>query len=510
MSTTIARMSVHLSADNSGLVKTFAQTRAEAGRMAEFFNRSRFGGARGAGGTSDMFAGITASATSITAIIKGLQVAKGLLSTGFRWGSSFVQMAIDMERAKVSLEVMLGSASRAEAMFRDIRRIGLTSTIPNDALLQSAQTMLGFGVSAGDINTRLKQLGDISGGNVQRFEMLTLAFAQASAAGRLMGQDLLQFVNAGFNPLLIVSEKTGISMAELRKHMEEGSISIQHLGAAFDAATEKGGKFHGMQERMANTFSGQLAKSRELFTMWATGVGDDIQKELFPTLFALNLAAENIETIGAAAARISQTNLLNPFSLAEAAASWQTIANFGGLPGEKTKSLSEILGLSNLKADWDKIKQEIEGTTADKEAENRMKRLKSEGEELAKSVRKPGEIFIDEVTRLNELLDNFAIGPETFARALIQAEDTLRKSLEHTNGIKRNLQQTPLVAPLSGQAAFTAINRARQNQFDSVVNSEESQRAAADRARSNKLLADILKAIKDGRDPKVVLKEAGL
>lgn len=44
-------------------------------------------------------------------------------------------------------------------------------------------------------------------GNNEKFSSMTLAFAQMSAAGRLMGQDLNQMINAGFNPLQVISEK---------------------------------------------------------------------------------------------------------------------------------------------------------------------------------------------------------------------------------------------------------------------------------------------------------------
>ena len=63
-------------------------------------------------------------------------------------------------------------------------------------------------------------------GNNEKFSSMTLAFAQMSAAGRLMGQDLNQMINAGFNPLQVISEKTGKSIAVLKK---ERSKVLFHL-----------------------------------------------------------------------------------------------------------------------------------------------------------------------------------------------------------------------------------------------------------------------------------------
>ena len=67
-------------------------------------------------------------------------------------------------------------------------------------------------------------LGDVSQGNKERFDSLTLAFAQVGSAGKLSGQDLLQFVNAGFNPLNEISKMTGESMAELKERMSAGGV----------------------------------------------------------------------------------------------------------------------------------------------------------------------------------------------------------------------------------------------------------------------------------------------
>lgn len=98
----------------------------------------------------------------------------------------------------------------------------------------------------------IKSIGDISMGDSQKFGSLTLAFSQMSAAGRLMGQDLNQMINAGFNPLQVISEKTGKSIAQLKKEMESGAISSQMVADAFSSATAEGGKFHGMIEKSAD------------------------------------------------------------------------------------------------------------------------------------------------------------------------------------------------------------------------------------------------------------------
>ena len=76
-----------------------------------------------------------------------------------------------------------------------------------------------------------------------KLSSLTLAFSQVQSTGRLMGQDLLQMIGQGFNPLQIISEKTGRSMADLKKDMENGAISADMVTEAFKIATSEGGRF---------------------------------------------------------------------------------------------------------------------------------------------------------------------------------------------------------------------------------------------------------------------------
>ena len=70
-------------------------------------------------------------------------------------------------------------------------------------------------------------------GESGKFNSLTLAFSQMSATGKLMGQDLNQMINAGFNPLQTISEKTGKSIATLKDEMSKGAISAEMVQQAF-------------------------------------------------------------------------------------------------------------------------------------------------------------------------------------------------------------------------------------------------------------------------------------
>lgn len=174
--------------------------------------------------------------------------------------SNMISVRQSIEQSEAALTSFLGSKEKADQMMESFKQMAATTPIDLETLTSSTQMMLGFGVSAETAGKMMHVLGDISGGNTQKFQSLSLAFSQMSSAGRLMGQDLLQMINAGFNPLAEISRKTGKSVSELREEMSKGAISSQQVTEAFISATEEGGRFHGMLKAQSQGLAGSFAK----------------------------------------------------------------------------------------------------------------------------------------------------------------------------------------------------------------------------------------------------------
>jgi phage-related protein len=87
-----------------------------------------------------------------------------------------------------------------------------------------------------------------------------------------MGQDLLQMINQGFNPLTIISQKTGRSMKDLKKDMEDGKITVEMVKDAFKTATSEGGLFYKGMDRGAKTLSGTFSTLMDNIKNMAAGL----------------------------------------------------------------------------------------------------------------------------------------------------------------------------------------------------------------------------------------------
>lgn len=158
--------------------------------------------------------------------------------------------------------------------------------------------MLGFNIEAEKVPRYLQAIGDVSMGNTQKFNSMTLAFSQMSAAGKLMGQDLNQMINAGFNPLQIMSEKTGKSIATLKDEMSKGAISAEMVQQAFIDATSAGGRFYQMSENASKEINGQLSMMQDAMDSVLNELGEKSEGVIMDGIQMTASLIENYETVG--------------------------------------------------------------------------------------------------------------------------------------------------------------------------------------------------------------------
>lgn len=206
----------------------------------------------------------------------------------------------NMESLQTSFTVLLGSAEKGNELFEQLRDYGATTPLELPDLAKNAQTLLGFGIQAKDVMGILKDIGNISMGDAQKMESLTLAFSQATSAGKLQGQDLLQMINAGFNPLQEIATKTGKTMGEVKDEMSKGAISADMLRQAFADAAGEGGKFDGMLDKQSKTLKGAKSNLDDAIEMAYNGIGEKLEPAV---ITGINLAEEMVshwEQIGKA------------------------------------------------------------------------------------------------------------------------------------------------------------------------------------------------------------------
>ena len=232
--------------------------------------------------------GIAISWKKALGVIGGTAMLKSLIS-------DVTRVRIEIDSVSKSFEALLKSESKAKEMIGGLKELSIKSGLNTYG---AAQTLLGFNVDAEKVLPTLKSIGDITMGNNEKFSSMTLAFAQMSAAGRLMGQDLNQMINAGFNPLQVISEKTGKSIAVLKKEMEQGAISSEMVADAFAAATSEGGRFYNMLEKQNTGIRGERNKQNAVIKEKLNEIGEANEELIAGSYRATTYLIQNYETVG--------------------------------------------------------------------------------------------------------------------------------------------------------------------------------------------------------------------
>jgi len=207
-------------------------------------------------------------------------------------GQAGLKVAMAREQIQAQMEVLTGSAAAARKLIDATIELDQKSALSATQFQDSSKVLLGYGLSVNEVIPTLNKLSEISMGNNEKMQSLTLAFGQVRANGRLMGQEVLQMVNAGFNPLQEISRTTGESMASLRKRMEDGKVSFDEVAKAMETATSAGGRFYGMNDKMAGTTAVKLAKLDTAYQNFLATIGRELQpgynKALDATLFMID------------------------------------------------------------------------------------------------------------------------------------------------------------------------------------------------------------------------------
>jgi len=263
--------------------------------------------------------------------IAGIAAGIGML------GKEILDLGLEAETTKTSFKVMLGSTEGAMNHITDLKDMAKNTPFEFGHLADASKILMQFGVGIETIMPTLGQLGDISLGNADKLNHLALAFGQTTSAGKLTGQDLLQYINAGFNPLQEISKKTGVAMAVLKEDMSKGLISAAMVQDAMLSATSKGGRFFNAMQEQSKTVSGRLSTLKDNFKE----IGLSIAEYLLPIMGGLvdftSLAITKLEPF-----KDLLTGIVDVFSnIGESFAKpWEQIMNLFGMTGKTVDWIS--------------------------------------------------------------------------------------------------------------------------------------------------------------------------
>lgn len=424
-----------------------------------------------------------------------------------------VNVRKEIEGLEISFRTLLGSQQKADALFGSLRRFAAETPMDLKDLAKGAQTMLGFGMAGEEVMPILKAIGDISMGNRDQFNSLTLAFSQATAAGKLMGQDLMQMINAGFNPLTQLSEKSGKSIAELKDEMAAGAISAADLKEAFLGAAAAGGRYHGMLAAQSKGLGGSIAQLQGAYADMLNDIGTAPQDAMAAAARGAGVLVKHYKEVGGViAGLVAAYGTLRAVKMASEAYKG---AGAAVRLQEEAKALDGLIGAEG-RAKLSKAGL-TQGTAAYAEG---VKRLAAEEVRLAQVELARARTAVQASARVAAAKrEEFiaAKGREASARAELalavqsgnaRAADSARRQLETATVARQTAAQELLNASRSKEAKQTAVAAAARRASAASTAVETAATNAAATANTALARAKRLAANAAGRLNKMVMANA--
>lgn len=186
------------------------------------------------------------------AISKVVDGFKGLVSGAVDYQKS-------MEYYTTSFTVMTGSADKASETVKKLADIGAKTPFDMPQLADATSLLMNFGFSADDAVDSMMMLGDISQGNADKLNSIARAYGKMSSAQKVSLEDINMMIDAGFNPLQEISEKTGESMQSLYDRISHGKMSVDEITASMQRSTSEGGKYFQSMDAQSQTLDGRLS-----------------------------------------------------------------------------------------------------------------------------------------------------------------------------------------------------------------------------------------------------------
>lgn len=186
------------------------------------------------------------------AISKVVDGFKGLVSGAVDYQKS-------MEYYTTSFTVMTGSADKASETVKKLADIGATTPFDMPQLADATSLLMNFGFSADDAVDSMMMLGDISQGNADKLNSIARAYGKMNSAQKVTLEDINMMIDAGFNPLQEISEKTGESMQSLYDRISKGKMSVDEITESMKRSTSEGGKYFQSMDAQSQTLDGRLS-----------------------------------------------------------------------------------------------------------------------------------------------------------------------------------------------------------------------------------------------------------
>ncbi|MDQ1087181.1 tape measure protein [Siphonobacter sp. SORGH_AS_1065] len=177
-----------------------------------------------------------------------------------QFASKIKDVTSNNESFQISLETMLDSKAKADSLNREIIDLAKRTPFTLGEVQEQTNKLLAYGIASEDVTKTIEELGNIAAGvGKEKLPFLTLAYGQVRSLGRLTGQEVRQFTEAGVPLLELLAKQSGKTTAQIQKDVSDGAVSFEMVKQAIASTSVEGGKFFNLMEKQSTTIQGRLS-----------------------------------------------------------------------------------------------------------------------------------------------------------------------------------------------------------------------------------------------------------
>lgn len=249
-------------------------------------------------------AGLTQTAAietrSIDGYFKNLSVGiAGYFSVGAlkSFAMELINVRGEFQKTEIAFSTMLASADKAKALMGQMVDLAAKTPFGLDEVSAGAKQLLAFQVPANEVVDVLTRMGNIAAGLGVPLSRINLVYGQVKAKGKLMGDDLRQFTEAGIPMVAELAKKFNKTTGEITNMVSAGKIGFKDVQDVLFSMTNEGGMFFNLMEKQSASLSGKIANLGDSWDQMLNKIGESNEGVIYGGIEALNYLVENYKDV---------------------------------------------------------------------------------------------------------------------------------------------------------------------------------------------------------------------
>ncbi|BBQ09239.1 tape measure protein [Elizabethkingia anophelis] len=180
----------------------------------------------------------------------------------------------EFQKTEIAFATMLGDANQAKSLMGDMVNLAAKTPFSLQDVSNGAKQLLAFQIPASQVVDTLTRMGNIAAGLSIPLSRINLVYGQVKAKGKLMGDDLRQFTEAGIPMVAELAKKFNKSTAEISDMVSAGKIGFKDVKDVLFSMTNEGGMFFNLMEKQSASLSGKISNLEDAWDQMLNKLGE--------------------------------------------------------------------------------------------------------------------------------------------------------------------------------------------------------------------------------------------